>query len=73
MVRRIRTPAPMPGNSPRGPLPMLWPRSTDIDTHSEGSPVEPGRLFDQLATAEDSQTASATDAPRNRTVATYRA
>jgi hypothetical protein len=52
---------------------MPWPSSTDIDTHSEGSPVEPGRLFDQLATAEDSQTASATDAPRNRTVATYRA
>jgi hypothetical protein len=48
-------------------------KSTDLDTHSEDSRVEPGRLFDQLATAEDSQAAKATDAPRIRTIATYRA
>ena len=35
--------------------------------------VEAGRLFDQLPTAEDSQTARATDAPRISTAATYRA
>jgi hypothetical protein len=34
--------------------------------------VEAGRLFDQLATAEDSQTARATDAPMTSTVTTYR-
>jgi hypothetical protein len=40
---------------------------------SDGSSVEPGRLLDQLATAEDSQAARATDAPRISTVAAYRA
>jgi hypothetical protein len=42
-------------------------------SHSEGSLVEAGRLIDQLATAEDSQAARATDAPRISTVAAYRA
>jgi hypothetical protein len=35
--------------------------------------VEAGRLFDQLARADHSQTARATDAPMVITVATYRA
>lgn len=43
------------------------------DTYSERSRVEWGRLFDRLAMAEDSQAASATDAPRIRTIAAYRA
>ena len=42
-------------------------------TQSEGSSAEPARLVDLLATAEDSQAAKATDAPRIRTIATYRA
>jgi hypothetical protein len=54
-------------------------RDLDLDSariapaHSKGCLLEPGRLFDQLAMEEDSQTARATDAPRISTVATYRA